>query len=139
MSSTLTKVQTALETAWATDPLVDYPVQYQNMSAPDVDTAWCRVWFMPNPPAPVRVGPSPQTYADRVTGTFQIDIFYPIGIGSAQERTDFELIRARFAPTKTFSYDGANVTIMTCGKTTTTEDGRYRCMITITFLAYIDR
>lgn len=137
----LKNVQRALEIAWATSPVVAYQTYYQNLSKPATDTeAWVRTWFMANTPAPVYIGSGEQTKADRVTGVFQIDIFYPVTTGPAQEMTDFELVRARYRPyTYLAAYNGTNVLVREVSKKTSIDDNWYRCMIEVTFEAQINR
>lgn len=133
----LNKVQQALVGAAKTS-LGATPAAYENEPFTKPSGAkWAEVFFLPNDPSVETLGGDGQ---DRVDGIVQVNLNYPTGTGGSAARADYESIRASFPAGARPAYNGQEVVILSCGRSTgRIVDGWYRVSITISWYALIPR
>ncbi|MBC8286839.1 MAG: hypothetical protein H8E42_05115 [Nitrospinae bacterium] len=131
---TILSVRTALESAL-------------NAVLPIVDTAWENTDYTPSVGVPYQKvhlmtstsNPTIGGVFHRVSGIFQIDLMYPPYQGVRSAETQAEKIKTLFHRSESFEYGGVivNITNTPSIRSMGIEDGRYRVMVEIKFLADI--
>lgn len=130
-------VQRALVSAVSTS-LGTIPTGYDNEAfAPPSNTKWAAVHFLPNTPSVETLGAEGE---DMVDGIVQVDLNYPVGIGSSAARADFESLRVDFPAGSRPTHSGQEAIVTRCGRSASRMvDGWYRISVTISWYALIPR
>lgn len=131
-------VQSALIQAVKTKlDALSLPTAYENMTFDRPDGAWAQVFFLPNQPVVETLGSAGSDFLD---GLLQVDLNYPTGQGDSAARAAYESIRDAFPAGSRLSYNGQEVVIRNCGRSSgRVVDGCFRINITIVWYALIPR
>ena len=92
------------------------PTAYENVGFDTPpNTVWLRATYLPGIPTLLELGPSG---ADRYTGTYQVDVFAPLGLGDGQARSTVNAVTAAFAKGSVLTRNGQKVRVLRSYATT---------------------
>lgn len=135
----MTKAQSAFRQAFVTAAFfAQNKVQWPNVAfTPPAAGPWAAVHFMPTQPVVATLGLGGD---DEVDGVFQVDLNYPPNSGTAEVDAKYEAIKDLFTAGTRFEYQGQEVVIRSCGRSTGKMVNNFYCVhVTIAFYAYIVR
>ena len=140
MSSTYNDVRAAIEGRIATQMAASpaYPVSYQNVPfTPPNNTPWVQVFIRFGDNNYATLLPTGSAGFNRQTGTLVVNVFTPVGVGTAANFTIAERLKDLFDRVKLSSiiFDAASGPAQV---TPAAPEAYYQTQLTITFEAYLD-
>jgi hypothetical protein len=140
MSSTYNDVRAAIEGRIATELAVApvYPVSYQNVPfTPPNNTPWVQVFIRFGDNAYATLRPIGSAGFNRQNGTLVVNVFTPVGVGTAANFTIAERLKDLFDRVKLSSiiFDAASGPAQVAPAA---PEAYYQTQLTITFEAYLD-
>lgn len=131
------KIDAALIQAF-TDGAFGLSAAYENKKFnPVPDTAWCRLFIVPNQPVVNTMGDGGE---DLITGFLQVNLNYPVGTGAGDAKQKATEIRNYFHAGRVFTYAGQDVFITNAGRGIARNiDSYYQVVITINWQARVQR
>jgi len=140
MSSTLNEVRAAIEGRIATQMAIApaYPVSYQNVPfTPPNNTPWLQVFIRFGDNAYATLLPTGNVGFNRQNGTLVVNIYTPVGVGSAANLTIAERIKDLFDRV-TLSGVIFDAVSGPAQVTPASPEPYFQTQLTITFEAYLD-
>ena len=140
MSSTINDVRAAIEGRIATQMAIApaYPVSYQNVPyTPPNNTPWLQAFIRFGDNAYATLLPTGSTGFNRHNGTLVVNIFTPIGVGTAANFTIAERVKDLFDRAK-FSSIIFDPVSGPAQVTPAAPEPYYQTQLTATFEAYLD-
>jgi len=130
----LAKVNAAAVAAYQEAGL-DLPTAYEGFpfTPPDA-TPWARLFWLP-----VRTDSRLQT-ADKYTGILQIDLNFPLGLGTRAAHDGAQALLDHFRPYRTFAYDTVILSVRSREPSSIRNEGGWQTVtVSVTFATAMDR
>lgn len=112
-------------------------VAWENRSfTPTVGTPWMRATILPAETTQTIIGING---LNKLMGIYQVDLFYPVGVGSGTARSKSDDVITHFKRGTTATYSGVKVSIRRAWRgTALPEDDWYHIPINIEWYAYVE-